>query len=51
MKQTLTEDKKFELCLILFCLRMQDWKHVTKDETYVVRALFKLMGTIKKSTL
>jgi len=31
--------------------RMRDWKPVTKDEMYVVLALFMLMGIIQKSTL
>jgi len=48
MKRTLTEKKK---SIILFCLRMQDWKPVTIDEMYVVRALFNLMGTIQKPTI
>ena len=30
--------------------RMRDWKPVTKDETYVVLALFMLMRIIKKPT-
>ena len=51
-KDTYREQKKNRArSLILFCLRMQDWKPVTKDEMYVVRALFKLMGTIQKPTL
>ena len=48
---TYREQKISARSLILFCLRMQDWKPVTKDEMYVVRALFKLMGTIQKPTL
>jgi uncharacterized membrane protein len=31
--------------------RMRDWKPVTKDEIYVVLALFMLMGIIQKPTL
>ena len=31
--------------------RMRDWKPVTKDEMYVVLALFMLMGIIQKPTL
>ena len=31
--------------------RMRDWKLVTKDEMYVVLALFMLMGIIQKPTL
>jgi len=31
--------------------RMWDWKPVTKDEMYVVLALFMLMGIIQKPTL
>ena len=31
--------------------RMRDWKPVTKDEIYVVLALFMLMGIILKPTL
>ena len=31
--------------------RMQDWKPVTKDEMYVVLALFMLMGIIQTPTL
>ena len=31
--------------------RIQDWKPVTKDEIYVVLALFMLMGIIQKPTL
>ena len=31
--------------------RMRDWKTVTKDEMYVVLALFMLMGIIQKPTL
>jgi hypothetical protein len=30
---------------------MQDWKPVTKEKLYVVRALFMLMGIIQKPTL
>jgi len=31
--------------------KMRDWKPVTKDEMYVVLALFILMGIIQKPTL
>jgi len=31
--------------------RMRDWKPITKDEMYVVLALFMLMGIIQKPTL
>jgi len=31
--------------------RMRNWKPVTKDEMYVVLALFMLMGIIQKPTL
>jgi hypothetical protein len=34
-----------------FQSRMQDWKPVTRDEMYVVLALFMLMGIIQKPTL
>ena len=36
---------------IPLCSRMRDWKPVTKDEMYVVLALFMLMGIIQKPTL
>jgi len=36
---------------ILLRSRMRDWKPVTKDEMYVVLALFMLMGIIQKPTL
>jgi len=36
---------------IPLCYRIQDWKPVTKDEMYVVLALFMLMGITKKPTL
>ena len=36
---------------IPLCSRRRDWKTVTKDEMYVVLALFMLMGIIQKPTL
>ena len=36
---------------IPLCSRMRDWKPVTKDEIYVVLAIFMLMGIIQKPTL
>ena len=36
---------------IPLCSRMWDWKPVTKDEMYVVLALFMLMVIIQKPTL
>jgi len=36
---------------IPLCSRMRDWKPVTKDEMYVVLALFMLMGIIQKPIL
>ena len=36
---------------IPFRSRMRDWKPVTKDEMYVVLAIFMLMGIIQKPTL
>ena len=36
---------------IPLCSRMRDWKPVTKDEMYVVLALFMPMGLIQKPTL
>ena len=45
---TYREQKIWASSLILFCLRMQDLKPVTKDEMYVVRALYKLIATTQK---